>query len=301
VADRDVIVIGAGPAGLSAAVWAHTLRLDYVALDAAASVGGQLNRVYNRVVDYLGVPVADGAELAAAFGQHAGALGVRVETSVDVSHVDVANLAVETGAGARYTARSLVIATGVRPRTLGVPGEADFVGRGVSPSASKYAELFRDKRVLVVGGGDAAFEEALILARVCEHVTLAHRSDRFRARRDFRDRVAADPKIDVVTGVELEAIEGEDRVERVRISGREMEVAGVFVCAGIVPNTELVGGQLETDGRGYVVVDSRQRTSAGGVYAVGDVTAASSLTIAAAVGEGAAAVKDIQRRLGEGA
>lgn len=300
MADRDVIVIGAGPAGLSAAAWAHTLELDYLALDAATALGGQLHRVHNRVVDYIGVSASNGAELAAAFARHAGALGVRISTSVEVARVDVANRTVETAAADRFAARRLVIATGVRRRKLGVPGEADFVGRGVSPSASKFAELFRDQPVLVVGGGDAAFEEALILARVCTRVTLAHRSDRFRARRDFRERVAADPKIDVLAGVELEAIEGTDRVERVRLGGRELDVAGVFICAGIEPNTELVAGQVELDDRGYVAVDSRQRTSAEGVYAVGDVTAGSSLTIAAAVGEGAAAVKDIQRRLGGG-
>jgi thioredoxin reductase (NADPH) len=216
-----------------------------------------------------------------------------------VTRIDAERCEVEAD-GETLASRYLLLATGVRRRTLGIPGEAELAGRGVAPSASRYAEDFRGERVLVVGGGDAAFEEALILARVCEHVTLAHHGDRFRARPDFRERVAADPRIELVTGVRLEAIEGDERVEGALLGGAEprtLDVAGVFICVGVQPNSELVAGHVERDGAGYVLVDARQRTTCDRVYAAGDVCAGSSLTVAAAVGQGAAAVKDVSRRI----
>jgi thioredoxin reductase (NADPH) len=300
MSDLDLVVVGGGPAGISAAIWAHTLHLRYAVLDAGATPGGQLHRVYNTIVDYPGVEPGDGSALAGRFAAHLDRLGVEVRSGSRVAAVDVAARAVEVD-GARLDAAYLLLATGVRRRRLGVPGEAEFVGRGVSPSASKFAHLFRGRRVLVVGGGDAALEEALILADGCERVTLAHRSDRFRGRDDFRERVEAHPRIDVLVGAELEAIEGEGEVERARLrvgsTSSVLDVAGVFICVGVEPATDLVAGQLDLDERGFVRVDATQRTSADGVYAAGDVCSGSSWTIAAAVGEGAAAVKDVQRRL----
>ncbi|MBK6427074.1 MAG: NAD(P)/FAD-dependent oxidoreductase [Blastocatellia bacterium] len=302
--DVDVAIVGAGPAGISAAIWAHTLKLRYAVLEAAREPGGQLLRVHNRVLDYAGLPSENGAALAERICAHAEMLGVTILPSATVSAVDVERGLIRIGEST-VTSRHVVLATGVRARTLGIPGEAVFVGRGVSPSASRFAEQFRGCRVIVVGGGDAAFEEALILSEVCEHVTLIHRSDRYSARRDFRDRVDGDPRIDVVPFAELIAIEGVDRVERVRVrlddTLASLDVAGVFVCVGVEPNSELVAGQVELDHRGYVVVDSRMRTSTDRLYAVGDVRSGSSLTIAAAVGEGATAVKDIQRQAAEAA
>lgn len=296
----DVAIIGAGPAGISAGIWAQSLELRYTLLESAAVMGGQLRRVYNRIVDYAGEPAQNGTELADRLLRHAESLGVTIRPTSAATSVDLERGVVATDSGS-YDTRFVVLGTGVRARVLGVPGEAEFVGRGVSPSASRYAEQFRDRRVLVVGGGDAAFEEALILAEVCSHVTLMHRTDRFRSRVDFRNRVASHPRIDLVEFGDLLAIEGADAVERarVRLRGVEstLEVEGVFVCAGVVPNSELVASLVPLDPRGYVTVDAQMRTSHERLYAVGDVRSGSSLTIAAAVGEAATAIKDIQRRL----
>ncbi len=299
----DVVIVGAGPAGISAAIWAHTLKLRYAIVESAAVAGGQLLRVYNRVVDYAGMPSENGAALAERLRGHAGELGVAIRTGASVSSVDLERGVLKVD-DAEVESRFVVLATGVRARSLGIPGEAAFVGRGVSPSASRYAEQFRDRRVLVVGGGDAAFEEALILAGVCREVTLVHRSATFSARADFRERVASDPRIHVIEFAELIEIEGADHVERVRLQvrgeGSALDVDGVFICAGVEPNSELVADQVEFDARGYVAVDTRMRSSNSLLYAVGDVRSGSSLTIAAAVGEGATAIKDIQRRLTRG-
>lgn len=299
----DVVIVGAGPAGISAAIWAHTLKLRFAIVESAAVAGGQLLRVYNRVVDYAGMPSENGAALAERLRGHAGELGVAIRTGASVSSVDLERGVLKVD-DAEVESRFVVLATGVRARSLGIPGEAAFVGRGVSPSASRYAEQFRDRRVLVVGGGDAAFEEALILAGVCREVTLVHRSATFSARADFRERVASDPRIHVIEFAELIEIEGADHVERVRLQvrgeGSALDVDGVFICAGVEPNSELVADQVEFDARGYVAVDTRMRSSNSLLYAVGDVRSGSSLTIAAAVGEGATAIKDIQRRLTRG-
>lgn len=299
--ELDVVIIGAGPAGMSAAIWAANLKLRHVAIDRGPTVGGQLHRVFNKIADYPGFEGGVGEDLAERFLAQALDVGVNLETGTAVLTVDCANGVVATNERT-YLAASLVIATGVTRRTLGIPGESDFVGRGLSPSASKYAGEFVGKSVVVVGGGDAACEEALILARACSRVTLIHRSDSFpRVRRDFRERVAQNASIDVLTNSSLLAIEGGDRVESVRITknGHEvrMPVDGVFICVGVEPASTLVRSQLDVDQCGAIVVDSRQRSSIRNVYAVGDVCANSSLTIASAVGQGAAAVKDIQRRL----
>lgn len=296
----DVAIIGAGPAGLSAGIWAHSLKLRYGLYESAGEAGGQLRRVYNRIVDFAGGTAENGSVLARRFIDHASELGVSIRRDSVVSGLDLTRGVLSVGTD-EIEARAFVLATGVRARKLGIPGEADFVGRGVSPSASRFAEDFRGRPVVVVGGGDAAFEEALILAEVCPSVSLVHHSDAFRARLDFRARVAANPRIHVIAFAELHEIEGADEVERVRIAVRgeskTLDVSGVFVCVGVVPNSELVAGSVTLDKRGYVVVDSNMRSADDRLYAVGDVRSGSSLTIAAAVGEAATAIKNIQRSI----
>ncbi len=303
VRERDVVIIGAGPAGIAAAMWAHTLGLEYSVFDREGAPGGQLHRVYNRIVDYPGMVMPDGAALAGRFAEHLSELAVRIECGVSIERIDVRERTVWTAGGATRGA-CLILAMGVRRRTLGIPGEAEYVGRGVSPSASRYAREFAGRSVLVVGGGDAAFEEALILAEVCRHVTVVHRRDVFLARQDFRERVAGAANITVLANASLAAIEGDEAVERAIVETdrgtQAIDVAGVFVCAGVVPNTELVQGQVALDAKGFVVVGTDRRSSVEAVYAAGDVCSGSSWTIAGAVGDGAAAVKDIQRKLRQG-
>jgi thioredoxin reductase (NADPH) len=297
----DLLVIGAGPAGMSAALWARRLDLEALVLDAGDRPGGQLWRIPGPVPDYPGLEPTLGADVAARFAASLAATDVSVRTGAVVERLDAVQATVELAGGERLSARFLVLATGVRPRRLGVPGESDVVGRGPAPVAYRHAPAFAGRRVLVVGGGDAALEEALLLAPVAEHVTVAHRGDRLTARPAFVDAVRRDPRIELRLGQRLVAILGDADVSGAELETTEgrivIPVQGVFVCAGVQPNSELVRGQVDLDAAGFVRTGPMQRTSADRVYAVGDVCSGAALSIAAAVGQGATAVKDIQRRL----
>jgi thioredoxin reductase (NADPH) len=200
-----------------------------------------------------------------------------------------------------FRARFVLLATGARRRTLGVPGERDELGRGLSPAARRYGDQFAGRTVLVVGGSDVALEEAALFSRVCDRVILAHRGTAFRGRADFRADVEREDRIDVRFGTTLLGIEGEPSVEAALLRGpsgpyRE-EVAAVVVCAGLAPNSELVASEVRTDPQGYVITDVQQRSSEARLYAAGDVCAGSAWSVAAAIGQAAIAVKDMERRL----
>src|SRR5215213_3141093 len=186
---HDVIIIGAGPAGLSAALWCDELGLDTLVVERAAEVGGQLLRVYNPVENYLGVRAANGRELRDLFAAQVAEREFDLWTEAEIESVDLRAKRVRLRSGEELQAIALVLATGVRRRRLGVPGEEEFAGRGVLESGRLEREQFAGEDVLVVGGGDAAAENALLLAEVCATVTLVHRGERLRARREFVERL----------------------------------------------------------------------------------------------------------------
>jgi thioredoxin reductase (NADPH) len=300
VGELDLIILGAGPAGLSAAVVAQVLKLRAITLDASDRPGGQLLRNPTPIRDCAGLDSPTGMALAEELHQHLVRVGGEVMTGRRVTRIDAERGEVEAS-GELLRARFLLLATGARPRTLGIPGERDEPGRGPCPAARSHGHLYKGRSVLVVGGGDLALEEALLFADICERVTLVHRGSRFRARPDFRAHVAASPRIDVRMNTALIAIEGESEVEGARLEGpagaSRVEVAGVFICAGIAPHSELLRGQIDMDPLGYIITDMQQRTSAPRLYAAGDVCAGSAWSVAAALGQGAAAVKDMERRI----
>jgi len=193
----------------------------------------------------------------------------------------------------------MIIATGARKRRLGIPGEDRFEIRGVSFSATRDHSLYAGKKVSVIGGGDSAVQNSLILARVCPSVTLIHRSDRYRAREDWIKEARENPRITIINNAEARAIEGGDRVERLVIEDtrtheiKTVETEGVFIRVGVTPNTEMFRGQVELDEVGFIKTDRRQRTSADLVYAAGDVCRPACLSVATAVGHGATAAKEI--------
>ena len=217
---HDVIIIGAGAAGLSAALWCDELGLDALVLEQAAEVGGQLLRVYNRVGNHLGVEAEDGRALRDRFAAQVEEKGFDLWTEVEIESVDLRAKVVRLRSGEELRSIGLIIATGVRRRRLGVPGEEEFAGRGVLESGKRDAAEVAGHDVLVVGGGDAAAENALLLAEVCPTVTLVHRGKRLGARREFVEKIQGEHCITVFTEATLQRIMGAERVESVEILTR---------------------------------------------------------------------------------
>ncbi|HEV7889545.1 MAG TPA: FAD-dependent oxidoreductase [Pyrinomonadaceae bacterium] len=300
---HDVIIIGAGPGGLSAALWCDELGLDTLVLESEPEVGGQLLRVHNRVENYLGVEAADGRELRDLFAAQTEGRDFDLWTQVEIEEVDLRAKRVRLRSGEELACIALVIATGVRRRRLGVPGEREFEGRGVLSSGVLERERVAGEDVLVVGGGDAAAENALLLAESCATVTLVHRGPKLSARREFAERVQGDHRITVFTESTLERVFGSDRVESVEIQragalkAMRMAVRGVLIRVGVEPNSELFTGQLHTDARGYIITDGQHETSAEMVFAVGDISNPRAPTVSGATGAGATAAKVIASRL----
>jgi thioredoxin reductase (NADPH) len=300
---QDVIIIGAGPAGLSAALWCDELGLDTLLLEQAAEVGGQLQSVHNRIGNYLGVEAADGAELRERFIAQTEGGEFDLWTQVEIEGVDLRAKQVRLRSGERLQAIALIIATGVRRRRLGVPGEVEFEGLGVMRSGVLERDAYAGEDVCVVGGGDAAAENALLLAETSATVTLVHRGKTLGARREFADKIQGDHRITVFTESTLRSIDGRERVEAVEILRRgaikpfRMAVRGVLVRVGVEPNVELFAGQAHADERGYLVVTGEQETSVENVFAVGDISNPLAPTISGACGAGATAAKVIASRL----
>ena len=300
---HDVIIIGAGPAGLSAALWCDELGLDTLVIEREAEVGGQLLRVYNPVENYLGLEAADGRELRDRFAAQVEDKGFDLWTEAEIESVDLRAKRVRLRSGEELQSLALILATGVRRRRLGVPGEEEFAGRGVLESGKRDRDLVAGEDVVVVGGGDAAAENALLLAEVCPTVTLVHRGKRLSARPEFAERIRGEFRINVFTEATLRSILGKESVEAVEIEREgalkpfRMAVRGVLIRVGVEPNSELFREQLHADGRGYVVVTGEQETSVEMVFAAGDLSNPLAPTVSGATGAGATAAKVIASRL----
>ena len=303
---HDVLIIGAGPAGLSAALWCDELGLDTLVLEQSGEIGGQLLSVYNPVENYPGVRAANGRELRDLFAEQLDECDFDLWTEVEIESADLRAKRIVLRSGEQLQAISIIIATGVRRRRLGIPGEAELAGRGVLESGTRDRDLLAGKDVCVIGGGDAAAENALLLAEVCPTVTLVHRGKKLRARREFAERLRSDHRVTVFTESVVRRIIGEEEVLAVEIlrSGAikpfQMAVGGVLVRIGVEPNTELFRDQVHMDERGYIVVTGEQETSIGNVFATGDVSNPLAPTINGATGAGATAAKVIASRLSQG-
>ena len=300
---HDVIIIGAGPAGLSTAFWCDELGLDTLVLEQAEQIGGQLHRVYNPIKNYLGLETRDGQELLELFAKDVDSAEFDLWTGAQITSIDLKARRISLQSGENLQPIAIVIATGVRPRQLGVPGEKEFAGKGVIESGARDRDLFAGQDVCVVGGGDAAVENALLLADVCATVTLVHRGKKLRARRELAERVQPNNQITVFTESVLTRIIGDNEVQAVEIHRKEglkpfqLAVRGVLIRIGVEPNTELFREQLEMDEKGFIAVNSQQETNVPMVFAVGDVANPIAPTISGATGAGATAAKVIAKRL----
>ena len=300
---HDVLIIGAGVAGLSAARWCDELGLDTLLLETNEEVGGQLAWIHNRIDNYLGVHAENGQRLRELFKAEIDDCDFDLWTGVQIESVDLKAKRIRLQSGEELKSIAIIIATGLRRRKLGIPGEEEFAGRGIIESGKRDRDEFNGKDVCVIGGGDAAAENALLLADGCPTVTLVHRGRKMRARREFTEQLHTHHCITVFPESSVRRILGNDHVEAVEIERAaaikpfQMAVQGVVIRIGFEPNTDSVRDQLDLDDRGYVIVDSRHETSVENVFAIGDVSNPLAPTIAGAVGAGATAAKVIASRL----
>ena len=300
---HDVIIIGAGPAGLAAAFWCDELGLDTLVLEQESETGGQLRQIHNPINNYLGLHATNGHELLERFAAGVDEADFDLWTQATIKSVDLKARRIVLASGEELQSISIIIASGVRRRKLGIPGEEEFAGKGIIESGARDAQLFAGKDVCIVGGGDAAAENALLLAEVCPTVTLVHRGKSLRARREFLDGLQSKHCITVFKEARVQRILGGDQVEAVEIlrAGAikpfQMAVGGVLIRIGVEPNSQLFNGQLQLDARGYIVVDASQQTTVENVFAIGDVANPLAPTIAGATGAGATAAKVIAARL----
>jgi thioredoxin reductase (NADPH) len=302
---RNVIVIGSGPAGFTAALYAARANLEPLVLKGLEA-GGQL-MLTTDVENYPGfVDGVMGPDMMEAFEKQAARFGAEI-LPVHVTSVDLSSRPFTVTAGdQRWQAKTIVIATGASAKWLGVPGEDTLRGRGVSACATCDGFFFRDRELLVVGGGDTAMEEATFLTKFASKVTIVHRRDTFRASKIMQDRVMDHPKIEVIWNATVDEILGEDAVTGVVVHDtvtderRELATDGVFIAIGHTPNTALFGDQLALDDGGYVLVDEpRTTTSVEGVFAAGDVTDTIYKQAVTAAGQGCKAAIDAERFLEE--
>lgn len=295
----DVAIIGAGPAGLTAGLYAARGGLSAVAIERI-SPGGQLAQT-ERVENYPGFPEgAEGWKLAYDMQQQATSFGLKIVTD-NVAEVDFASdpKVIRAASGNEYRARTVIVASGARPRKIGCPGEGEFAGRGVSYCATCDGNFFRGKHVVVVGGGNTAAGDALYLARICEKVYLVHRRDSLRATKIYHDRLAETPNVEFIWNATCESISGNDdgAVEAAIVKDvatgetRTVPCSAVFVAVGTEPNTDYLQGAIDLDEGGYVRADESGHTSVPGVFAAGDVRTKSLRQVVTAVSDGAQAAE----------
>jgi thioredoxin reductase (NADPH) len=297
---RDVIIIGSGPAGYTAAIYTGRAQLEPLVFEGS-QYGGALMTTTD-VENYPGFPDGimgpDLMEQIRAQAERFGAdLQARDVTSVEVIG-DVKKVMVE---GTTHLARSVILAMGAQPRYLGVPGEQELLGRGVSSCATCDGFFFRDQDIAVIGGGDSAMEESTFLTRFARSVTVVHRRDEFRASKIMLERARNNEKIRWRTGVTVDRVLGENGVTGLELSdGSTLEATGMFVAVGHDPRSELVRGQVETDAEGYVLVKAPSTvTSVDGVFAAGDLVDHTYRQAVTAAGTGCAAAIDAERWLAE--
>lgn len=288
----DLIIIGSGPAGLSAAVYGKRAGLNLLVLEKNPMSGGQVLNTYE-VDNYLGMPGMNGFDMGMQFRQHADKLGVEFRET-EVSEIqDLGNKKIVQTDGEALETKSVILATGAVHAHLGVPGEEELAGMGVSYCATCDGAFFRGRTVAVVGGGDVALEDAIYLARTSEKVYLIHRRDELRGAMVLQEELKSLSNVEILYSHVVEEIQGEDAVEGVRIKNLKTEetsvlpVAGVFVAVGIRPGTELVREMTACDEGGYVLAGEDCATQVPGLYAAGDVRKKPIRQIVTAVADGA--------------
>ncbi len=298
----DLIIIGSGPAGLSAAIYGKRAGLNLLVLEKNPMSGGQVLNTYE-VDNYLGMPETDGFDMGMKFREHADKMGVEFKEAAAMSIEDKQNCKLLHTTDGNLETKAIILATGAVHAALGVEGEEKFSGKGVSYCATCDGAFFRGKAVAVVGGGDVALEDAIYLARICEKVYLIHRRDELRGAYILQKELKALPNVEFLYSHVVEEITGEEAVNGLRVrnlkTGEDsvLQVEGVFVAVGIRPGTELVREMVDCDEGGYVLAGEDCVTSVPGIFAAGDVRKKPLRQIATAVADGANAVVSVENYL----
>lgn len=298
----DVIIIGSGPAGLSAAIYASRAKLDSLVLESQPMSGGQILTTYE-VDNYPGIPGIGGFELGVKLKDHAVQTGANIQEGEVTEIEQEEDYYVVKTTGEIYYSRGVIVATGASHRHLGVKGEEELTGMGVSYCATCDGAFFKNRTVAVVGGGDVALEDAIFLARICKKVYVIHRRDEFRGAKVLQDNLMSLDNVAIIWDTVVESIDGEDMVESIQVSNvktgvkSQLDVQGVFIAVGIVPNVAGVEGIAATDDNGYFVAGEDCRTDKKMIYAAGDVRTKALRQIITAAADGANAVTSLQEDL----
>lgn len=288
----DLIIIGSGPAGLSAAIYAKRSGLDLLVLESSPMSGGQVLNTYE-VDNYLGLPEMNGFDMGAAFRKHTDKLGVSFKTAQVTSIEDLGEKKIVHTRKEALETRAVILATGATHAQLGVPGEEELSGKGVSYCATCDGAFYEGRIVAVVGGGDVALEDAIYLARACEKVYLIHRRDELRGAYVLQEELAKLPNVEILYSHVVKQINGNDMVESIDIENvktnekKNLPLAGVFLAVGIWPNTELVKELVACDDAGYVIAGEDCQTDRQGIFVAGDVRKKPLRQIVTAAADGA--------------
>ena len=331
----DLIIVGSGPAGLSAAVYGKRAGFNLLVMEEKPMSGGQVLNTYE-VDNYLGMPGMNGFDMGMKFKEHADMAGAEYKTAVVAAiETEGETKIVKTTDGTCYEANALILATGAQHALLGAPGEEEYKGKGVSYCATCDGAFFKGKDVAVVGGGDVAVEDAIYLSRMCRKVYLIHRRDQLRAAKTLQERLLKCENVEVLWNREIDRIYGDDLVEGVMLrhaagqkpaeqsgAGRsgteeaatkrqhkelaaaertveELAVNGVFIAVGMHPNTEVFRTAVPCDVQGYVIAGEDCATGVPGVFAAGDIRTKQVRQIITAVADGACAIGSVERYLNE--
>lgn len=298
----DLVIIGSGPAGMAAAIYAKRACLQTILIERTGFGGGQVLNTYE-VDNYPGLPGVSGFELAQKMNEHV------VKMNTEIIEDDITKICEENGhylvcgEQTTYETKGIVIATGAKHAHLNVPGEGELAGMGVSYCATCDGAFFTGRDVAVVGGGDVAVEDAIFLARNCRKVYLIHRRDKLRAAQKLQEALKECPNVEILWNTTVKEIKGEEAVSSLTIRDtvtseeNNLPVAGVFIAVGILPNSEVIKDMLETDEAGYIKAGEDCKTSRPFLYAVGDVRTKPLRQVVTAVADGANAISAFQKEL----
>ena len=299
----DLMIIGSGPAGLAAAIYARRARLDAAVIEKEMVSGGQVLTTYE-VDNYPGLPGMGGFELGTKFREHADSLGAEFIEDEVTEIRDLGDLKEVVCREGTYKTRTVLIATGAVHRHLDIPGEERLAGAGVSYCATCDGAFFRGKTVAVVGGGDVALEDAIFLSRMCEKVYVIHRRDEFRGAKSLQESLLAQENVEILWDTVAEGVEGDGKVEGLRIrnvktgEAGHLDIDGLFIAVGITPSSQAFAGLVEMD-HGYIRAGEDCASSVPGIFAAGDVRTKQLRQIITAAADGANAVTSVERYLTE--